>query len=75
MVQRFYHGLVLGMIVDLREKYRIKFNRESGKGRYDIMLLPLQEELDGIIIEFKVRDEKKEKKSISTVLRLREKKC
>ncbi len=58
--ERFYHGLVLGMIVDLRDKYRIRSNRESGRGRYDIMLLPLQEELNGIIIEFKVREEKKE---------------
>lgn len=65
--ERFYHGLVLGMIVDLKGKYRIRSNRESGRGRYDIMLYPLQEELDGIIIEFKVRDEKKEPDLDATV--------
>lgn len=58
--ERFYHGLVLGMIVELSEKYVIKSNRESGIGRYDIMMIPLTEEYDGIIIEFKVRDERKE---------------
>lgn len=58
--ERFYHGLVLGMIVELADKYVIKSNRESGLGRYDIMMLPVAEEYDGIIIEFKVRDERKE---------------
>ena len=38
--ERFYHGFVLGMIVDLSGRYTIKSNRESGFGRYDIMLKP-----------------------------------
>lgn len=58
--ERFYHGLVLGLMVELRDKYRITSNRESGFGRYDIMLFPLVDNLDGIIIEFKVRNPKTE---------------
>ena len=52
--ERFYHGFVLGLMVDLSKRYRIKSNRESGFGRYDVMLVPLKEEDDAIIIEFKV---------------------
>ncbi|MBQ8230967.1 MAG: AAA family ATPase [Lachnospiraceae bacterium] len=58
--ERFYHGFVLGLMVELREKYVITSNRESGLGRYDIMLEPLAENLDAIIIEFKVRNPLKE---------------
>lgn len=59
--ERFYHGFVLGMLVELREEYLIEANRESGLGRYDIMMIPRKDNLDGIIIEFKVRNDKKEK--------------
>lgn len=55
--ERFYHGLVLGMLVELRDRYSVESNRESGLGRYDVALVPL----DGpngvdpaFIIEFKV---------------------
>lgn len=65
--ERFYHGFVLGLMVDLQEKYRITSNRESGFGRYDVMLEPLQENLDAIIIEFKVHDEEEEKSLADTV--------
>ncbi len=58
--ERFYHGLVLGMMVTLRDRYSITSNRESGRGRYDIMLCPLEENLPAIIIEFKVFNPKKE---------------
>ena len=61
--ERFYHGFVLGLMVELADKYIITSNRESGFGRYDIMLEPRMKEngaggimLDGIIIEFKVQD-------------------
>ena len=55
--ERFYHGFVLGLIVDLQRKYVITSNRESGFGRYDVMLEPKNpKEDDGIILEFKVRD-------------------
>ena len=53
--ERFYHGFVLGLLVDLQDKYRLRSNRESGFGRYDVMLEPLDDSADGIIIEFKVR--------------------
>lgn len=59
--ERFYHGFVLGLMVELADKYVIMSNRESGFGRYDVMLEPRQKtgisENDGIIIEFKVQDE------------------
>jgi hypothetical protein len=66
--ERFYHGFVLGLIVDLRDKYIIISNRESGLGRYDVMLEPRdKEKYDGIIIEFKVFDKRKEKNLQETV--------
>ena len=52
--ERFYHGFVLGLMVDLQDRYVITSNRESGFGRYDIMLEPKRGGLDGYIIEFKV---------------------
>lgn len=58
--ERFYHGFVLGLLVELDDDYTIESNRESGFGRYDIMLIPKKKELDGIIIEFKVINKKKE---------------
>lgn len=54
--ERFYHGFVLGLLVDLRGRYRITSNRESGLGRYDIMMEPLNKEDAAIIMEFKVFD-------------------
>jgi hypothetical protein len=65
--ERFYHGFVLGMIVTLQSRYIITSNRESGYGRYDIMLEPKSEEDDAIIIEFKVFDKRKEKTLEETV--------
>ena len=56
--ENFYHGLVLGLIVSLRDRYRIVSNRESGRGRYDIAMYPLQAGEDAFIIEFKVCDGK-----------------
>lgn len=59
--ERFYHGFVLGMMVDLQDRYIITSNRESGFGRYDVMLEPRNPENDdAIILEFKVRNERKE---------------
>lgn len=54
--ERFYHGFVLGLMVDLADRYAITSNRESGFGRYDVMLEPLGEKDDAIILEFKVHD-------------------
>ncbi len=58
--ERFYHGFVLGLMVDLQKRYVITSNRESGFGRYDIMLQPKGEADDAVIIEFKVFNKKKE---------------
>lgn len=54
--ERFYHGFVLGMVVDLADKYRIKSNRESGYGRYDVMMEPFDKKEKAFIFEFKVFD-------------------
>lgn len=59
--ERFYHGFVLGLMVDLRDRYVITSNRESGFGRYDIMLEPIHGEDQAILIEFKVFNPRKEK--------------
>ena len=59
--ERFYHGFVLGLMVELKGKYIIKSNRESGYGRYDIMLEPKNENSPAIILEFKVYHPKREK--------------
>ena len=59
--ERFYHGFVLGLLVELKGRYQITSNRESGFGRYDIMLEPVKPESDdAIIIEFKVFNPRKE---------------
>ena len=66
--ERFYHGFVLGLMVELSERYILASNRESGFGRYDVMLEPLYPDRDdGIIMEFKVFQTKKEKKLEDTV--------
>ena len=65
--ERFYHGFVLGLIVDLADQYRITSNRESGLGRYDVVMEPLKEDLQAIVIEFKVFNPMKEKDLQETV--------
>lgn len=65
--ERFFHGFVLGLIVSLEERYIITSNRESGFGRYDILLEPRDMQDDGIIIEFKVQDPEDEKELGDTV--------
>lgn len=68
--ERFYHGFVLGLMVGQREDYAIKSNRESGFGRYDIIMLPCNIEnkrLPAIVIEFKVHDSDEEKSLADTV--------
>lgn len=55
--ESFYHGFVLGLLVELEGRYRVRSNRESGFGRYDVMLEPVDAAADdGIIIEFKSLD-------------------
>ena len=59
--ERFYHGFVLGLMVDLQRDYTVTSNRESGFGRYDVMIEPKNPEKNpGVIIEFKVYDEEDE---------------
>ncbi len=65
--ERFYHGFVLGLMVDLNDKYILTSNRESGFGRYDVMLEPRKKEYDAILIEFKVQDTEEEKELSDTV--------
>ncbi len=65
--ERFYHGFVLGLMVELTGRYALTSNRESGFGRYDVMLEPLQEDEDAIILEFKVFQPKREQDLQDTV--------
>lgn len=66
--ERFYHGFVLGLIVDLQDRYIITSNRESGFGRYDVLLEPRKPEKDdAIILEFKVHDKEEENSLEDTV--------
>ncbi len=65
--ERFYHGFVLGLMVELAGRYIITSNRESGFGRYDVMLEPKRAEDNAYIIEFKVQDTD-EKELADTVL-------
>lgn len=54
----FYHGMMLGLCAVLRNRYQIKSNRESGLGRFDVMLIPHSKSMPGFIYEFKfTRDE------------------
>ena len=64
--ERFYHGFVLGLMVELAGRYRITSNRESGFGRYDVLLWPQNDRDDGIILEFKVHDPEDEKDLVET---------
>ena len=58
--ENFYHGLVLGLIASLHDRYMIRSNRESGRGRYDIAMYPKNEADDAYILEFKLFDPKSE---------------
>jgi hypothetical protein len=58
--ERFYHGFVLGLIAELGGKYDIRSNRESGFGRYDVMMEPKNKEETAYIFEFKVHDSDEE---------------
>ncbi|MGN0204813.1 MAG: AAA family ATPase [Coprococcus sp.] len=66
--ERFYHGFVLGLMVELQDRYTITSNRESGFGRYDVVLEPKNPvENDAIILEFKVFNRRREKSLEDTV--------
>ena len=65
--ERFYHGFILGLIVELSEEYVITSNRESGFGRYDVVVEAKDPTKKAIILEFKVRNPKKESSLEDTV--------
>ena len=65
--ERFYHGFVLGLMVELADRYMITSNRESGFGRYDVMLEPKEDGLYAFIIEFKVHNPRRERTLEETV--------
>ena len=68
--ERFYHGFVLGLIAEQAEEYEIRSNRESGFGRYDVMMIPKEkasEKKPAIIMEFKVYDADSEQSMENTV--------
>lgn len=51
--ESFYHGMILGLISMMDNQYKIKSNRESGKGRFDIGLIPRDDKYPGMIMELK----------------------
>ena len=65
--ERFYHGFVLGLLVDLNQEYIVTSNRESGFGRYDVIIEPRDKDKPAIILEFKVHDSEDEKSMEETV--------
>lgn len=69
--ERFYHGFVLGLMVELEDRYTITSNRESGFGRYDVVLKPKSTAdgrgCDAMILEFKVYDPEDEASLKDTV--------
>ncbi len=67
--ERFYHGFVLGMVVSMSKEYHVRSNRESGYGRYDIMIYPKEQvkHKNAILMEFKVHDPEDEKELSETV--------
>ncbi len=70
--ERFYHGFVLGLMVELIDRYVITSNRESGFGRYDVMLEPRNAENDAILLEFKVQEEEEKELSDTVQAALRQ---
>ena len=60
--ESFYHGLVLGLLVEQKGRYEIRSNRESGYGRYDVMMIPRKDDLPAVILEFKLFSSKRGEK-------------
>ena len=65
--ENFYHAFVLGMLVGLKDSYYVNSNRESGFGRYDIMLEPKEKDGNSFIMEFKVLENEEEKTIEDTI--------
>lgn len=67
--EKFYHGFVLGLLVELKDSYEVKSNRESGFGRYDIMLIPRNRKAGtpAMVLEFKIHEKEEESSLEATV--------
>lgn len=65
--ERFYHGFVLGLLVDLSDRYVITSNRESGFGRYDVIIEPKDKKMDAFVLEFKIHEADEERSLEETV--------
>ena len=66
--ERFYHGFVLGMVVNMADTYIVRSNRESGYGRYDVMLEPVDKSGKSFIFEFKVLDPDEDEETLEDTL-------
>ncbi len=66
--ERFYHGFVLGMVVNMADTYKVRSNRESGYGRYDVMIEPLDRSGKAFIFEFKVLDPDEDEETLEDTL-------
>ena len=66
--ERFYHGFVLGMVVNLADAYKVRSNRESGYGRYDVMIEPIDRTKKAFIFEFKVLDPDEDEETLEDTL-------
>lgn len=75
-IEKVYHSFILGLMIHLEGKYYIKSNGEGGLGRYDIAIEPLNKNLRGFILEFKVADseENLEKKAGEALEQIKDKK-
>ena len=62
--ESFYHGFVLGLLVEQKGRYEIRSNRESGYGRYDVMMIPREADMPAVILEFKLFSSKRGEKSL-----------
>ena len=67
--ERFYHGFVLGLLVNDTRKYMVKSNRESGFGRYDVVMEPKDAKDIAVIMEFKVFDQRRGEKDLEDTAR------
>lgn len=66
--ERFYHGFVLGMVVNMADAYEVRSNRESGFGRYDVMLEPRNQDGKAFIFEFKVLNPYEDEQTLADTL-------
>ena len=75
-IEKVYHSFILGLMIHLEGKYEISSNKEGGLGRYDIAIEPLNKNMRGFILEFKVADSEEtlEKKAEEALEQIKDKK-